>query len=190
MAKDDIDYKLLFQAIKDLPEEQQQQEYYTLAKRANQRFRDIERKSHLKSGAIDKARDFLKTNYDRTTFKQSTKLSGFELTENLKALEKFYTSKTATAKGIQALEKQRVKAFEIKGYKIKDKDKFYQFLSSQQFKTLSKYADSEQVIQDFNRAIDDGFSLDEIMKGYDEFLNSDMTFEQVEERRNGKGLLH
>jgi hypothetical protein len=180
-----------FEVIKSMSEEQQQQIYYTLAKRANQRFRDIENKAGLSSGAINKARNFLHENYNRDTFKQSKQLTGVELKENLKALESFYNAKTSTAKGIRQVQKERVKQFHEKGVEIKDTKKFFQFLSSQQFKTLSKYADSDQIIEDFTSADSEGFSLDTIMQGYEEFLNSDMTFEQVSERRhNGGELLH
>jgi hypothetical protein len=180
-----------FDSIKSMSEEQQQQVYYTLAKRANQRFRDIENKAGLQSGAVHKAKEYLNENYNRETFKQSKKLTGVELKENLKALEKFYNSKTATAKGVRQVQKQHIDIFKTKGVEIKDTKKFFQFLSSQQFKTLSKYADSDQIIEDFTKAIDEGFSIDDIMEGYEDFLNSDMTFEQVNERRsNGGELLH
>jgi flavodoxin len=86
---------------------------------------------------------------------------------------------------------EMIDIFKTKGVEIKDTKKFFQFLSSQQFKTLSKYADSDQIIEDFTKAVDEGFSVDEIMKGYEDFLNSEMTFEQVNERRsNGGELLH
>lgn len=186
MAKE-IDWE----TIKKMSEEQQQQVYYTLAKRANQRFRDIENKSKLTSGAINKAKSYLNQAYGRDTFIQTKKMQGLELKENLKALEVFYTSKTATATGIKKVRRQHVQAFKDKGIDIKDTKKFFQFLSSQQFKTLSKYADSDQIIEDFVSADSEGFTLDQIMKGYEEFLNNDMTFEQVEERRKKSGgLLH
>lgn len=196
----DIDFEL----IKTMSEEQQQEIYYTLAKRANQRFRDIE-KAGQTSGASYKAQKQLIENFGRPTFIQSKKLKGLELKEGMKILETFYKSKTATVKGIKEANKQRTKTLEKsifqnkedrKKFKemLKDKEskkRFYDFLSSQQFKTLSKYADSNQVIEDFIRANDEMIPLDEIMKGYDEFLNSDMTFEQVAERRQSSGeLLH
>lgn len=193
-----------FSAIFSMTEEQQQQAYYTLAKRANQRFRDIANKSKLESGAVYKAEKFLIDTYGRTTFKQTKQLSGIELKENLKALERFYNSKTATAKGIRQLQTQKVNALEStfenkqefnkfkKNMKNKDyKKKFFDFLSSQQFKTLSKYADSNQIIEDFTRASDEGYSMDAILDQYQEFLQNDMTFEEVAERRAmGGQLLH
>lgn len=187
MAKSrDIDFDL----IKSMSEEQQQQIYYTLAKRANQRFRDIA-KAGQTSGAVNKAKKNLEENQGRSTFKQSKNLTGIELKENLRMLEEFYKSRTATVKGIKSLEQEHIEIFKEKGIEIKDKKKFFQFLSSQQFKTLSKYADSDQIIEDFATATRDGFSIDEIMQGYEEFLNSEMTFEQVAERRNSGGdLLH
>jgi hypothetical protein len=184
MKEKDIDFDL----IKTMSEEQQQQIYYTLAKRANQRMRDIN-KAGYKSGASKKAKLFTEKNYGRETFKQSKKLKGFELKENLKALETFYKSKSASAKGIKILRKERIKMFRDKGFDIKNVDKFFDFLSSQQFKSLSMRVDSNQVVSDFTQANDEGFSPEQITKQYDEFLNSDMTFEQVEERRSQGGVM-
>lgn len=255
MAKErDIDFEI----IKSMSEEQQAQAYYTLAKRANQRFRDIENKAGLHSGAVNKARKFLSETYGRNTFIQSKKLSGIELKENLETLERFYKSKTATSKGIKQANKKAIKTLnenfeseEINPTEVrkrfkkilkdkKSKDSFYDFLSSEQFKTLSKYADSNQIIEDYidanstltyttqqnesltyiankfgtskeelqrinnldettdsikrgeNIIIHEKYSLEKILEGYQEFLTNDITFEEVQERRNRGGgeLLH
>lgn len=202
-SKKEIDFGI----IKEMDEDQQAQVYYTLAKRANQRFRDIEGKSKLHSFAVDKAKEYLMDTYGRTTFKQTKGLRGLELKENLKKLEEFYTSKTSTAKGIREVQKQRLNTFKekfkevdkVQGNKGKDKletkfnkmmkdkekkDNFYKFLRSRQYQTLIKnYLDSDQLVEDFTKASDEGFSIDEIMTQYEIFQNSEMTFEQVDERR-------
>lgn len=177
-----------FTLIKSMSEEQQQQSYYILSKRANQRFRDIEKKGEH-SYAVDIAKKYLTDVYNRNTFKQSKKLTGQELQEGLKALERFFISKTSTIRGIRKVEQEHIESFEKKGIVISNKKKFFEFLSSNQFEVLSKYVDSDQVIEDFNVAIGDGVSIDDIMQGYDEFLNSEMTFEQVAERRSAGVLL-
>lgn len=174
-----------FSTINSMSEQQQQQVYYTLAKRANQRFRDIG-KNDVTSYAINKAKEYLNDTQERSTFKQSKKLTGNELKQNLKALEDFFTSKTSTMQGIKEVEKNHLENIRNAGIELKtksDKKKFFDFLSSQAFKTLSKYADSNQVRDDFGKAIDEGYSVDEILKGYDEFIENDMTFEEVSERR-------
>jgi hypothetical protein len=171
-----------FKMLKHMSEEQKQQVYYTLAKRANQRFRDIESRGE-KSFAIEKSRATLNKYYNRDTFKQSKKLKGKDLDEGLQLLEKFYTAKTSTIKGIKENRKHHIELFNEKGINIKDNKKFFEFLSSQQFKTLSSYADSDQIIEDFNVAIDDGFSIKQIERQYTEYLNTEMTFEQVAEKR-------
>lgn len=250
----DIDFDI----IKSMSEEQQQQVYYTLAKRANQRFRDITVKAGEQSGAVTKAVKWLQEQQGRSTFKQSKKLTAIELKANLEALETFYNSKSATLPGLRAIQTQRVETLSNKieteldnrtiAEKYRDlmassdgRQKFYDFVSSQQFKNLSKYADSDQVIQDFvdantteiheakqgdtlakiskqfdipidnlrklnedfeNKNMDEpiapntkvilhgSFTLDEIMQQYEEFMNNELTFEQVAERRRGGGMLN
>lgn len=191
-SKKEIDFNI----IKEMDEDQQAQIYYTLAKRANQRFRDIEGKSKLHSFAVDKAKHYLMDTYGRTTFKQTKNLRGIELKENLKKLQEFYESKTSTAKGIKEVQKKREKALtetltpeDKKKFKkmMKDTDRkaeFYEFLRTRQFEHLRKnYVDSNQLIEDFTKASDEGFTIEEIMQQYEAFQNSEMTFEQVDERR-------
>lgn len=191
-SKKEIDFGI----IKEMDEDQQAQIYYTLAKRANQRFRDIEGKSKLHSFAVDKAKQYLRDTYGRDTFKQTKNLRGIELKENLKKLQEFYESKTSTAKGIKEVQKKREKALtetlppeDKKKFKkmMKDTDRkseFYEFLRTRQFEHLRKnYVDSNQLIEDFTKASDEGFTIEEIMQQYEAFQNSEMTFEQVDERR-------
>jgi hypothetical protein len=185
MKEKDIDFNL----IKSMSEEQQQQIYYTLSKRANQRIRDLQKKGY-NSYASKKAKKVLQEDWNRKTFKQSKIMKGYELKKNLQALENFFTSETASAKGIKKLNNKRRQIFIDKGLHIKDWDTFFNFLSSKQFESLSMRVDSNQVVSDYDKANDEGFNTEQIQKQYDEFLNSDMTFEQVEERRmNGGALL-
>lgn len=185
MAKQrEIDWQSIF----SMDENQQQQIYATLSKRANQRMRDLKKSEH-NSGAVKKAEKEL-DKLGRKTFKQSNKLTGFELKENLKILRDFYTAKTSSAEGIKKLEEENLERFrERHKLVINDKKKFWQFISSQQFKALSKNADSNQVLEDFTNALNQGFTLEQIEEGYREFLNEDMTFEQVAERRNAGKVL-
>lgn len=187
MRTKDID----FSTIHEMSDEQKAQVYYTLAKRANQRMRDVNKSTGDDSPIIKQTKKYLNAIYGRNTFVQSKKLIGVDLEEGLRTLEKFFKAKSSSVQGIKEIRLKHEKLFEEKGIKIKDSKKFFQFLGSQQFKTLAKYADSDQIIEDFTSATSEGFSFDAIMKGYDEFLNNDMTFEQVEERRhNGGELLH
>lgn len=177
-----------FDEIYQMSLRQQQQMYYALAKRANQRFRDIE-KTKMKSGAVKKAKSYLKDVYGRATFIQSKKLTGLQLQEGLKALEEFFNSKTSSRSGVREVMEKHVQIFKDKGIEIVDKKKFFNFLSSKQFKTLSKYVPSDELVEDFNNAMDDGYKVGEIKKQYQDYLNSEMTFEQVAERRNKGGML-
>ena len=175
--------ELDFDIIKSMSLEQQQQVYATLSKRANQRMRDIKKAGHH-SYASDIAEKYLTDVHKRTTFKQSKKLTGDELKQSLNALEDFFTAKSSSVKGIKLIEQKHDKIFlEEKGIEIKDRKKFYDFLSSNTFATLSKQADSDQIAKDFNSAMADDLSVEQIMEGYREFLENDMTFEEVAERR-------
>lgn len=144
-------------AIRGMTTEQKQQTYYALAKRANQRFRDIKKSTGAESGAIKRTKKYLQDTYKRDTFLQSRRLVGTQLNEGLKALEQFYTAKTSSVRGIKHLQKEHLNEFEnkykqefdIQNYHIKDSKKFFDFLSSNQFQNLSKYNDSDQVIEDF-----------------------------------------
>ena len=180
-----------FEAIMAQDEKYQQQAYYMLAKRANQRMRDLTNAGHSTKGAVSKAKTYLKENQNRETFIQSKKLTGIELKENIRELKKFYESKTSTAKGQKEIAKKHRDAFAKKGihFKKKDEKQFYAFLNSEQFKRLGSLVDSNQVADDFQSAIDEGVSADEIQKGYETFLNDESTFEQVKERRDKAGEL-
>lgn len=185
-----------WKTIRTMTEEQQQQVYNKLAKRANQRIRDIENKSKLHSHAADKAKMFLMDTYGRPTFKQTKNISGIELKENLRVLEDFFTSKSSTAKGIKATQKQRIdtltekitdtdnrKKFKSMMKEATSKAQFFSFLNSRQYENLLSSLDSDQLIEDFTKAHDEGFTLDEIMQQYEIYQTSEMTFEQVDERR-------
>jgi len=185
-----------WKSIRSMTEEQQQQVYNKLAKRANQRIRDIENKSKLHSHAADKAKMFLMDTYGRPTFKQTKNISGIELKENLRVLEDFFTSKSSTAKGIKATQKQRIETLTEKITDINDKKKFksmmkdatskaqfFTFLKSRQYQNLLHTVDSDQLIEDFTKAHDEGFSLEEIMQQYEIYQTTELTFEQLEERR-------
>ena len=180
-----------FEAIMAQDEKYQQQAYYVLAKRANQRFRDRVKSGKSTRGAIDKAKLYLQKNQGRTTFKQSKNMTGIELKENLKQLRKFYESKSSTTGGVNKSNKQRLATFAKKGIHIKKKDEklFYEFLNSEQFAKLGSMADSNQVAEDFKGAYDEGFSPETIQAGYEEYLNDESTFEQVKERRDKAGDL-
>lgn len=63
------------------------------------------------------------------------------------------------------------------------KTHFFNFLKSKQYQNLLKTIDSDQITKDFTKAMDEGFSLEDIMTQYEKYKTSEITFEQVAERR-------
>lgn len=96
----------------------------------------------------------------------------------------FYNAKTSTPEGYNESIKTRLDAFREKGVQIpKDREyEFFQFLASNEFKKLGSRVASSQVASTFNEAREDGKEVDEINQLFKEFLDTDMTFDQVQER--------
>lgn len=114
--------------------------------------------------------------------------------ENVQA---FLISKTATPEGYKQISIDRLNAFRAKGVDIPkgNEKEFYDFLSSEQFKNLGKYADSNQVIETFVDARNAGVDADTINKEFINFMNADLSFDEVQEKLNVAkwnkgGLLH
>lgn len=153
-----------------------------LAKVANTRISTLE-KTGKHSFAKDKADKFLQE-HGRTKFYEGSKFENeFRLNRQLAVLQDFITSKSSTITGLKKIQVKALEKFEDKGYHINDADSFFNFLSSQQFQQLRKYVDSEQVIEDYTQAVDDGFTDAQIFKQYEKFMNSEYTFDEVQRKR-------
>lgn len=59
---------------------------------------------------------------------------------------------------------------------------FFQFLASEEFNKLGARAASKQVASTFNEARNIGKDVEEINKTFKEYLDTNMTFDQVQER--------
>lgn len=159
-----------------------------LAKTANERLRKLE-KAGINVWAYESALDYL-SETDRRRFTAGKKSrSEKELRREFNKLLDFLTAESSTITGYKNIRERRIQALTDKlDTGVSNKRAVYDFLSSEQFKSLRKYVDSNQVLEDFVEALNTGFSQSEIQKGYHEFLESrDMTFEQVEEKRIRSG---
>lgn len=193
----ETDYNILSQMTTQQKIEQAQ----ALAKRANQRLKELE-KHNLDNDtwAYGKAQKYLKQQ-DRTRFYGGKKYNSVhDLNRQLQELTYFINARSSTISGINAMNKQRYETFkknhgniDISHYKD-----FYDFLGSEQFKGLMKMLPSNEVMDDFAQALEQGTTLDEIEKQYAEYMNNDITFEKVQEKynrakwqlaQNGSGLL-
>ena len=102
----------------------------------------------------------------------------------------FLTSATSTIRGIKFTQNtKRNNTFKEEGIKVDtiDEKKFYQFLNSEQFKSLRQTIDSKQIMHDFIEAMSSGEKYNTILKEYEKYKTTkDMTFEQVAEQRKEK----
>jgi hypothetical protein len=107
-----------------------------------------------------------------------------DLRTHIENMIHFYNAKTSTPQGYNESIKTRLDAFREKGVVIpKNREyEFFQFLGSQEFKKLGARAASKQVASTFNEARNIGKDVEEINKTFKEFLDTDMTFDQVQER--------
>jgi hypothetical protein len=174
----------------------EQREVYNAVKKANKRIANIE-KSGLHSYALDMIKPYFGVNNDESMrFSTSMHYKDLKAFKHMQSsLDLFLSSATSSVTGIKRVNRNRLNTFRKSkeegglGLEIKDEKLFFQFLSSQQFKMLNKYVDSHQLIEDYDLALTQGFTDEEIRKQYGMFLMSEMTFEQVAERRQRKVML-
>ena len=168
------------------------------SKTANARMKNLE-EHNIVYYAYENAQHFLKRR-NRNRFYQGKKYdSEKELNISLRYLSEFLRAKTSTMRGLKSINMKRINTlndrFARRGinFKItKENEKmFFTFLGSKQYQTLiSKYASSNQVIDDIGRAFDEGVTVEELHEQYQNFMNNEnMTFEQVNEVRKGRKLL-
>lgn len=107
-----------------------------------------------------------------------------DLKKHLENMIHFYNAKTSTPQGYNDSIKTRLDAFRDKGINIPtDKEyEFFQFLGSNEFKKLGARVSSNQVASTFNEARNIGQDVEDIDKAFKEYLDTDMTFDQVQER--------
>jgi len=169
-----------------------------VSKIANKQLKDLE-KEHLTKFAYEVAGHYNEaTGRAKNRFYTGCKFKKEKDIEiHLQNVEAFLKSKTATPEGYKQISIDRLNAFREKGIDIpKGKEKeFYDFLSSEQFKSLGKYADSNQVIETYVDARNAGVDADMINNEFINFMNEDLTFDEVQEKLhvakwNKGGLLH
>lgn len=180
--------QLDWDSIHSLDISQKRQQLPRLAKLANSSLYNLRAKK-VDYYATELANTFLQEQNRRSFPTTTNRLTNAQVNEYISNIERFLRSKSSTLSGLREIEVERVRTLNAKGYNNITVDNWRKFTRTKQFKTLSRFADSETVIEDFNTALDEGDSLSEIMESYNEFLNSqNMTFEQIEERRRiGRG---
>lgn len=166
------------------PQEQRYASKY-IAQASNKKLTDLE-KNNITQYAYGLADTYNKAEgRDTNRFYRGIKFDNDEdLRKHLENMSHFFNAKTSTPKGYQESVQTRLDAFRDKGVDIpKDREyEFFQFLASNEFKKMGARADSNQVVQAFNEARNIGKDVEEINNLFKEFLDTDMTIDQVQER--------
>lgn len=144
-----------------------------LAKRANNSLRDLARNSspitgevYNSYGAAVDALNYLKAR-NRRYFSESLTLTENRtvLKAEIQRLQYFLTRPSHTVKGQREIEQKRIETFEKKGIHFASSKEFYQFLNSGTFQSLRKLQySSEQLIEDYERAREQGMTNDQVME--------------------------
>ena len=168
-----------------------------LAKRANNSLRDLARNSspitgevYNSYGAAVDALDYLKAR-NRRYFSESLTLTENRtvLKAEIQRLQYFLTRPSHTVKGQREIEQKRIATFEKKGIHFASSKEFYQFLSSETFQSLRKLQySSEQLIEDYERAREQGMTNDQVMEKLSNSLDAFRKGEKVTQKNLWKHL--
>ena len=162
-----------------------------LAKRANYSLRDLARNSspitgevYNSYGAAVDALDYLKAR-NRRYFSESLTLTENRtvLKAEIQRLQYFLTRPSHTVKGQREIEQKRIETFEKKGIHFANSKEFYQFLNSSTFQSLRKLQySSEQLIEDYERAREQGMTNDQVMEKLSNALDAFRKGEKVTQK--------
>lgn len=145
--------------------EEFQQIRRALAKQANQRMVRLERgrskitgESFAEFGAIIDAKDYLERQ-GRRRFAEQLKFTNDvqQLRREITILQGFLSRKSSTVKGMNEIERKRLRAFEEKGLIFANTKEFFDFLNSQTFNSLvASGFSSETIIEAWDNARERG----------------------------------
>lgn len=162
-----------------------------LSKRANARIRALE-KEGLIPPSLSNAKDWLLGKGQEFFYQGKKYKDEAQVNAQLEILDVFLSSKSASVpkarqysdKIASKIEKRIPQAGNV------DKQSLYNFLSSKQFEQLKKYADSDQLIEDFIEASDENIPLEELYSAYEDFLRGEIYADEVLERARDRTMLH
>lgn len=142
-----------------------------LAKRANQRLRDIERAGLSDRYVYQNIMSAYLQPTERARFYEGRReMDLFTLREELNNLRWFLSAKTSTVGGIRKFERQTSAKFaNLHSFK-KSPDLFWKYMSSATVKHLKKMGySSEEIIDFYDFATENRVSYDDIMSALEEF---------------------
>lgn len=142
-----------------------------LAKRANQRLRDIERAGFTSAYVYATTMSsYLQPTERRRFYEGRRQMDLFTLREELNELRWFLSARTSTVGGIRSFERETTRRFQ--GYTSfkQSPDQFWKFLSSETVKHLKKLGySSEELIEFYDFATENKVSYEDIMNAVKQF---------------------
>lgn len=161
------------------------------AKKANRRMHDIEKKRANRRGVVyDIAKNKLESMNRKIFGSRLSTLSLDELEEQALSLNNYLRAKTSTYRGLVTRENRIIRALANRGYKVENRDLFFQILDSEM---VSEYADldSGEVMKSASQwANSDNYEvLNAIQKAEEEYRNNeeiyiDDAFKLIQENLN------
>ena len=190
------DLKTLPQQVRTMTYEQKINVLRKYGKMANSRLKTLEDTGHT-NFAYSVTANYLKR-FDKGKIRFKTgdnaifsKMTEARLTRHVLEMLSFLNSKTSTLKGRETADTHRIMTlayqFNIPFERVDD---FRAFLYSHQFDVLKGRDASNQVLEDFADALNQGMDIRQIKKDYQSYLNDEeMTLEQINEKFRGKKWL-
>ena len=190
------DLKTLPQQVRTMTYDQKINVLRKYGKMANSRLKTLEDTGHT-NFAYSVTANYLKR-FDKGKIRFKTgdnaifsKMTESRLTRHVLEMLSFLNSKTSTLKGRETADTHRIMTlayqFNIPFERVDD---FRAFLYSHQFDVLKGRDASNQVLEDFADALNQGIDIKQIKKDYQSYLNDEeMTLEQINEKFRGKRWL-
>lgn len=142
-----------------------------LAKRANQRMREIERSGYTDAYVYATTMSGYLQPTERTRFYEGNRqMDLFTLREELNELRWFLNAKTSTVGGIRAFERKTSRQFANLPSFQRSPDLFWKYMSSAVVKHLKKMGySSEELIEFYDFATENKVGYDQIMQALEDF---------------------
>lgn len=170
---------------------QKKQYYEGIRKTANRRLRRLRESGFA---VPIETQDYLE-DIGRKFFPSINKIQEeWKINSFLLNTERFLNNRRSTISGTREVISEVLQSIETRlnqfredkislNYRNIDKRNFYNFLHSNQFKRLKHDIDSDIAIEEYNDALSDGFSHTEIMDMYNEWLEDELTLQEMQAER-------
>lgn len=158
---------------------------------ANQRIRNL-RKAGVDYYAVSDAEHYLDT-MERNYFYEGKRYTNEQEKKRVEqVLDKFLSAKSSTLRGINKINRTRMKALKSHGIDIKETQitTFFDFLKTDAWKQATKYGDSGTLMDTLKQALDNGFTPQEIKESFEDFVKDDDVYiEDIRERFDIDGMI-